>query len=645
MIRIANTTTRPRAARHGGRAIARHCRTRARIVTAGLAAVLRAAGIATHAAMSAAMRTVMLAAMLSAALAWPAGAQAAEVPPRDAGQAHPDALQREFGAAFLDAYWKLHPDAAIASGYYAVAALLAVPDADARAALLRFLRDARTRLQAIPAASLDGAGRTDRAVLDNQLASEIWTLTEKRDWEWDPSQYNVADAFALLLGTEYAPLDQRLRAVLQRLARVPDYYAAARRNLRNPTREHTRLAIEQNSGALEVFGAGLQEQIAHSTLGSSERTLFARRVAAARSAIQGYIDTLKALEREPAGAARSFRLGKDLYEQQFAFDIASGGTAEALYQRALREKESLLARMDLLSDQLWPKVFPDTARPADRLEKIGGLIAKLSEQHVAPQDYYAEIQRQIPKFTQWISDHDLLTLDPTRPLQVRITPPYKQGIATASIDAPGPYDATARTYFNVDPIEKRGPERAESFLREYNRWILPVLIIHEALPGHYVQLLYANKSPSLIKSLFGNGAMIEGWAVYGERMMMESGFGDDTAEQWLMYYKFNLRAVCNTILDYGVHVMGMSEDQARELLVHEAFQTPEQAREKWHRVTVTSVQLTSYFAGYSAIYDLRERLKQQYGTRFSLKRFHERFLAYGSAPVKVIEEMLAEDGL
>jgi uncharacterized protein (DUF885 family) len=594
-----------------------------------------------HAAMSAAM----LAAILAAALAAPAEAQAAEEPPRDAGHAHPDMLQREFGAAFLDAYWKLHPDAAIASGYYAVAALLAVPDADARAALLRFLRDARARLQAIPAASLDGAGRTDRAVLDNQLASEIWTLTEKRDWEWDPSQYNVADAFALLLGTEYAPLDQRLRTVLQRLARVPDYYAAARRNLRNPTREHTRLAIEQNGGALEVFGAALQEQIAHSTLGSDERALFVRRMVAARSAIQGYIDALKALEREPAGAARSFRLGKDLYEQQFAFDIASGGTAEALYQRALREKESLLVRMGLLSDQLWPKVFPDTARPADRLEKIGTLIAKLSEQHVAPQDYYAEIQRQIPTFTQWISNHDLLTLDPTRPLQVRITPAYKQGIAAASIDAPGPYDATARTYFNVDPIEKRGPERAESFLREYNRWILPVLIIHEALPGHYVQLLYANKSPSLIKSLFGNGAMIEGWAVYGERMMMESGFGDDTAEQWLMYYKFNLRAVCNTILDYGVHVMGMSEDQARELLVHEAFQTPEQAREKWHRVTVTSVQLTSYFAGYSAIYDLRERLKQQYGTRFSLKRFHERFLAYGSAPVKVIEEMLAEDGL
>jgi uncharacterized protein (DUF885 family) len=569
--------------------------------------------------------------------AWPADAPA----PRPAE----DAMQREFGPAFLDAYWKLHPDAAIVSGYYAVADRLVVPDERSRSELLRFLRDARRRLKDIPPATLTAASRTDRAVLDNQLASEIWTLAEKRDWEWDPSLYNVADAFALLLGTQYAPLDQRLRTVLKRLERVPDFYAAAQRNLRNPTREHTQLAIEQNTGALEVFGAGLEEQIAGSTLSADERSAFSRRIKAARAAILGYVDALKTRLQATDKPARSFRLGKALYEQQFAFDIASAGTAESLYERAVKEKENLLNHIDLLADELWPKVFPDAPRPADRLERIGAVIAKLSEQHVSPEAYFAEIQREIPSFTQWITSHDLLTLDPTRPLEVRVTPAYKQGIAAASIDAPGPYDATARTFFNVDPIEKRGPERAESFLREYNRWILPVLIIHEALPGHYVQLLYANKSPSLIKSLFGNGAMVEGWAVYSERMMMESGYGDDTAEQWLMYYKFNLRAVCNTILDYGVHVQGMTEDQARELLVREAFQTPEQAREKWHRVTVTSVQLASYFAGYSAIYDLRERLKQRYGPRFSLKHFHERFLSYGSAPVRVIEEMIAEDGL
>jgi uncharacterized protein (DUF885 family) len=250
----------------------------------------------------------------------------------------------------------------------------------------------------------------------------------------------------------------------------------------------------------------------------------------------------------------------------------------------------------------------------------------------------------IPELEQWVSDHNLVTLDPAKPLQVRITPKYKQGVAGASIDAPGPYDAGARTYFNVTPLDDLTPERAESSLREYNRWMLPILVIHEAVPGHYVQLVYSNKSPSLIKSIFGNGAMVEGWAVYGERMMLESGYGDDTAEEWLMYSKWNLRSVCNTILDYGVHVLGMSEADAKELLIHQAFQSDEEVREKWRRVTLSSVQLTSYFAGYSAIYDLRERLKREQGAQFDLKRFHEKFLSYGSAPVQVIEEMMSGAG-
>ena len=564
------------------------------------------------------------------------------VPAGAAGQA----FEKASGAQFLDQYWRRHPDAAIAAGYYAVAEELPAPDAQTRAELLQFLRAADARLQAIDPAGLPAAQRTDRALLDSALREEIWQLSEKRDWEWDPSSYNVADAFSLLLDTPYAPAEKRLRTVLVRLGKVPAYYAAARASIGVPTREHTRLAIEQNRGALAVFGEDLARQVAAAQLTDAEKDLFARRSADARAAIEGFVAWLEVRDRElAAGGARSFRLGAALYERQFAFDIATGASAESLYRRALAEKETLLGRMDLLADELWPKVFPDAPPPSDRLQKIGAVINRLSEQHAPAQGFTDEIRRLIPQMEQWIGEHRLLDLDPTRPLQVRTTPAYKQGVTAASIDAPGPYDPTAPTFFNVTPLDDRDPQRAESFLREYNRWILPILVMHEAVPGHYVQLLHANKSPSRIKSLFGNTAMIEGWAVYSERLMIESGYGDDTAEQWLMYDKFNLRTVCNTILDYGVHVLDMSQEQARHLLVDEAFQSPEQAREKWRRVTVTSVQLTSYFAGYSAIYDLRERLKREYGPRFDLRRFHERFLGYGSAPVSMIAELISADGL
>jgi uncharacterized protein (DUF885 family) len=569
-------------------------------------------------------------------------ASAAELKTNDTDRSGANAeFKRQFGTDFLDQYWHLHPDNAISAGYYKVAGILAVPDDKARAATLRFLRASLARLRNIPPRALDPATRTDRAVLENQLDREIWRLTDFRDWQWDPSQYNIAQPFALLLNTEYAPVEVRLRGVLARLTHVPAYYAAAKASVRNPTREHTRLAIEQNTGALEIFGPELQKQIAGSKLNQGERALLAQRIGAARAAISDYIAWLQAKNQQLAGGnARSFRIGRDLYESKFAFDIASGIGAEALYQRARQEKERLLTRMDLLTDELWPKYFPNAARPEDRLDRIGTLIGRMSEQHAAREDLFKEVARLIPELEQWVSDHNLVTLDPAKPLQVRITPKYKQGVAGASVDSPGPYDPNARTYFNITPLDDLSPERAESSLREYNRWLLPVLVIHEAVPGHYVQLVYSNKSLSLIKSIFSNGAMVEGWAVYGERMMLESGYGNDTAEQWLMYSKWNLRSVCNTLLDYSVHVLGMSEADARELLIREAFQSDEEVREKWRRVTLTSVQLTSYFAGYSAIYDFRERLKKEQGAQFDLRRFHEKFLSYGSAPVKVIEEMM-----
>jgi len=554
-------------------------------------------------------------------------------------------FKRQFGDAFLDQYWRLHSDNAISVGYYKVAGVLVVPDEKARAAKLRWLRSSLATLQQLVPGALNPETRTDRAVLLNQLQGEIWYLTDFRDWQWDPSLYNVAEPFALLLNTDYAPLEARLRSVLERLANVPAYYAAAKSSVKNPTREHTQLAIEQNGGALEVFGAELEQQVAGAKLTPGERALFTKRIAAARTAISDYVAWLKVQDQALAsGTPRSFRIGLDLYEPKFSFDIASGGTAPALYERARQEKERLLVRMDVLADELWPKYFPNAPRPDDRLDKIGTLIGKMSEQHIARGDLFKEVSRTIPELEQWISEHNLVTLDAAKPLQVRITPKYKQGIAGASVDAPGPYDASARTYFNVTPLDDLSAERAESSLREYNRWMLPILVIHEAVPGHYVQLVYANKSPSLIKSLFGNGAMVEGWAVYGERMMLESGYGGDTAEEWLMYSKWNLRSVCNTILDYNVHVLAMSEADAKKFLTHEAFQSEEEVREKWRRVTLTSVQLTSYFAGYSAIYDFRERLKKEQAGHFDLQRFHEQFLSYGSAPVKVIEDVMTGSG-
>jgi uncharacterized protein (DUF885 family) len=268
------------------------------------------------------------------------------------------------------------------------------------------------------------------------------------------------------------------------------------------------------------------------------------------------------------------------------------------------------------------------------------MIDKLSVNHTHRDSFQSEIEKQIPKLIEFIKQKDLIYIDPSKPLVVRKEPAYMQGVAGASISSPGPYDKNGNTYYNVGTLANYSAAEAESYLKEYNDYILQILNIHEAIPGHYTQLVYSNNSPSLIKSLFGNGAMIEGWAVYTELMMLENNYGNNTPEMWLMYYKWHLRSVCNTILDYSIHVNNMSEKEALNLLMNEAFQQEAEARGKYKRVSLTQVQLCSYFTGFTEIFDLRESLKKKQGKTFNLKQFHEQFLSYGSAPVKYISEAM-----
>jgi uncharacterized protein (DUF885 family) len=217
---------------------------------------------------------------------------------------------------------------------------------------------------------------------------------------------------------------------------------------------------------------------------------------------------------------------------------------------------------------------------------------------------------------------------------------YMRGVAGASISAPGPLNPTANTYYNVTPLDGNTPEEQESFLREYNDWTLQILNMHEAIPGHYTQLMHANKSPSLVKSVFANGSMIEGWAVFGEKMMLDAGYDGASPEIWLAWMKWNLRIVTNTILDYEIQTKDLQRDAAMRMMTREAFQQEAEATEKWRRATLTQVQLTSYFNGYAEITALRDEMRARQGSAFSVKGFNNRFLSYGNAPVRLIRELM-----
>jgi uncharacterized protein (DUF885 family) len=554
---------------------------------------------------------------------------------------NPDEKQFErYKKMFIQGYWKLHPTQAIYAGNHYRDSILTIPDSNffkVSQKLIKFLNDS---LKIYNPDQLSANSKTDFYMMRDRLDADLWYITKYRSHEWNPAYYNVSGEFAEILSSQTESLNQRLRNISGRLKNVEAYYKAGIANLKNPVIEHTDLAILQNEGGLEVFEKQIPDSILASTLSDNSRNLLNERLEKAKTAIKNYVSHLKNLRSGMSEEnSRSFRLGKELYQEKFHHDIQSSYDAEGIYKVALERKEEIHKKMAGLAKKLWSKYMDSNNMPDDDRAVIRAVIDKISLKHVQPDSFMLAIEKQIPDLTEFVNRKKLLYLDPSKPLKIRRTPGYMEGSgAGASISSPGPYDKEANTYYNVSPLTGYTPENAESYLREYNYYILQILNIHEAIPGHYAQLVYSNQSPSLIKSILENGAMVEGWAVYAERMMLEEGYGNNEPEMWLMYYKWHLRSICNTILDYSVHVMGWSKEDAVQFLTGDAFQQQAEADGKWRRVKLTQVQLCSYFTGYTEIYNLREELKKQ--KDFNLKSFHEQFLSYGSAPVKYIRELM-----
>ncbi|MFH6959986.1 DUF885 domain-containing protein [Flavobacterium aquidurense] len=537
---------------------------------------------------------------------------------------------------FVTSLWKINPGWASGVGYHKYDSILSVPDANEEKIQLEFVNAQLDSLKQYNVDNLSDNNKTDFYIIKNQLEATVFSIKEMKSSEWNPSEYNVCGSFAEILNGKYDSLEVRLRAFNTKMNNVPAYYEAAKKNIKNPTVEHTELAIAQNLGGSSVFDTDLTAALKQSKLTEAEKKEMLEKAKTAKKAITDYADWLKNL---PNKTPRSFRLGAALYAKKFNFDIQSSYTADEIFTVANDHKKDLHEKMFVLADKLWTKYKGNEAKPTNKLELIKQVIDKISLQHTTPEKFQSEIEKQIPELTAYVKAKDLLYIDPSKPLVVRKEPAYMAGVAGASISAPGPYDKNANTYYNVGSLSGWTAENAESYLREYNDYILQILNIHEAVPGHYTQLVYSNQSPSIIKSILGNGAMVEGWAVYAEKMMLESGY-KNSDEMWLMYYKWNLRATCNTILDISVHTKNMSKEAAINLLTKEAFQQQAEADGKWKRVTLSQVQLCSYFTGYTEIYNLREELKKKEEDQFNLKKFHEKFLSFGSAPVKYIKELM-----
>lgn len=490
---------------------------------------------------------------------------------------------------------------------------------------------------------LSRSGQIDFEIFRHHLTRNLWLAENTRPFEEDPRVYNeyVSDSTFLLLTQSTLPKAVNIRNCVARMGQIPRVLAAARANLGNPPRVVVETAIRQNRGAIAYYEHGIF-QLAGETPSLSELGPAAKPVVAALKEYQKFLE-----EELLPRATGDWRIGKEKFARKLELELDAGLTADQVLREAEAEFERVERDMYVIARQLWSRTHPGKPLPPDdvegRRDTIRLVLAELNRDHGKVEDLVSDARATVARIKEFIAANDILRLpDPDR-CQIIEMPEFQRGNAVAYLNPAPPLDANAASVYAVSPPPRDwDARRVASFLEEYNRYMLQILTIHEAYPGHYVQLEYSNRHPSLIRRVLQSGVFAEGWAVYTEQMMLDQGYGKGDLALRLNQLKWYLRSVANAILDHKMHCTPMTDEEALAFLTQRAFQSEGEARLKIIRAKQSSCQLSTYFVGRTAFYRLRQEVQRELGEKFELGRFHEAVLAHGTLPVKYLPELVRE---
>ena len=556
---------------------------------------------------------------------------------------HPEEQFTAFETRFLDHYWKEYPSQSITIGYGKYYENLVIPDSAAFAGHVDFSKQWLDSLNTLDFLRLSDNNKISYNIIKNQLESDIWYQSKFNQHQWDASIYNLSNECYYLIHQPYAPLDERLKILSKHIENADRYYQSAFKILHQPTRESVGLSIMQNLAGIQIFEKDLTDSIKSSHLTNLEIDTLNNNVKKTILAIRIFTDSLNGLLKNKNYFFKNYAIGKDLYKEKFKYDLATNFSPEEIYEKANKEKKTVTTQMVQIAESLWPRYLKNTPKPKDSIDRIQAIIDVVSLQHAKAENFFDSLRNQVYQLKKFVIEKDLFNFDTSYPIIIRWMPAYERGFAMASAEFTPPYQKEGDTYFNIDDVTKYPKEKQEGVLREFNNYASQLLSIHEAVPGHCLQGIYNKlKSPDVLRSVFQNGAMIEGWAVYTETMMLENGWAGNSAEMQLMHGKLKLRELGNVVIDYEMQCLDKSKESIMDFLIRECFQTRAQAEEKYHRATLSQVQLCSYYTGASAIFALRNEYKTKMGKTYSLKQFHESFLGYGSSPVKYISERMLQ---
>ena len=563
---------------------------------------------------------------------------------RDAGAAETSAEDAKLEACFrryLDASFELRPLDATRLGDHRYDDRLDDVAAEARAEFAALQRRTLAELpQVVDPAKLSADGRIDYEIFADELTRSLWLTDNTRPFEEDPRAYLevMNDCTYLLLVQSTLPRAENIANAVARMKRIPPIVDVAKRELKRPPRVVVETALRQTRGAIAYYDA---EMIGLSGGDAAQRATLKKAAAPVVAALKDFQRFLE-VELLPRSDG-PWRLGRDKFVRKFELVLDANVTADETLTAAEAERERVVREMYALARQTWHRYFKNESPPPDdeagRRATIARVLERIGREHGAAETLVEDGRRTVAALKEFIARRDVLRLpDPDRCLILEM-PEFRRGNAGAYLDPALPLDPQGTSVYAISPPPSDWPpEQRESFLAEYNRHMLQILRIDEASPGLYVQLGYANRPPSLIRRALQSGVYAEGWAVYTEQMMLDEGYGDGDPALQLSQLTYYTRPAANAILDPRMHCTEMTDDEAFQLLTEGAFQSAGEARLKIIRAKQSSVQLSTYFVGRQAFYDLRQSVQRELGDRFNLGRYHEAVLGAGSVPVKFLPD-------
>jgi uncharacterized protein (DUF885 family) len=584
---------------------------------------------------------------------------------RQLSDASPAAASRKF-ATLSDQFMKdslaLSPSSASAAGYHthldaktgktiALDAVLDDLSLESVAQQRAFYADWRERFhKETPAATLDPEDAADWQLVDDQIGLNLLEFDHVQSYKHNPTVVVelIGNALFLPLTQNYAAHDVRVGHVLARVGQIPRLLAQVQPYLSDSDPVWISTAVQENAGNIVLIEHTLAAEIPAASPRKAEYDAVAPPAVKALHDFSAWLQN--SLAKQPSNL--TWRLGKELYDQKFALVMETPVTPAEVLASAEQDMKSVRAEMLQIALPLHTQMYPDhndhsNLAPHDRQNLIiQEVLQKISDHHSSRDQLQPAIEADLAGITEFIREKQIVSLSSRDNLKVIPTPPFERGIySVAGFHSAPPLEPQAEAQYWVTPIDPQLPEaKAESRLREYNDFALQWLSIHEALPGHYVQFEHLNniepERRRLLRSLYANGAYVEGWAEYIAQVMMDEGFLDNDPRFRMVMRKIRLRVISNAILDIKMHTMNMSDQQAMDLMTEESFQTQAEADGKLQRAKLSSTQLPTYYVGIREWFALREKYQAAAGKTFNLLKFHDLVLDEGPLPVPVVEKLV-----